>query len=263
MFWFMPWELAALVKACGTDLVDPAFWFAPDGYCESLALCIIDSIFATGQHYHFVVKLIGDFREHRRVEGGNADIEGVRELLASFDQLGGPLQWAAHFAARQGRISTRDDTPLRAETAKRVAHGFAARGVWTIRDLRQRAADGSLGEVEQLWRSIPGQRSGATWSYFLMLASVHPYHHGNGGSVAASIGPDGYGGRASVGINPDRMIIRYVARALGLRQERLDPNKAAALVATAAWWRGWAVNHLNHVIWRFESSRTTYSYRPG
>jgi hypothetical protein len=52
-------DLAALIKACAADLGDPNLWFTPDGYPDSLALCIIDSIYSTGARYSSVVNVVG------------------------------------------------------------------------------------------------------------------------------------------------------------------------------------------------------------
>ena len=41
-------DLVALLEACETDQGDPNLWFRPDGYPDSLALRIIDSIYSTG-----------------------------------------------------------------------------------------------------------------------------------------------------------------------------------------------------------------------
>jgi hypothetical protein len=254
-FYSLPWELVALLDACGNDAVsDPAFWFAADGYSESLALCAIDSIFATGQQYHFVVKLIGDFREYRRRHGGNARQEGTRELLATFDQLGGSHPWAVQFAG-QRQISAHEGTPQRAEAVRRIAQGFAELGVWTMDDLRQRATDGTLADVEQLWRSILGQRSGPTWKYFLMLASVPPADGGIG-SVTTSADSTSGSSAARVVIDSDCLINQYVSRVLGRREASLEHDKVAVLMAIAAWWRAWELDHLYRVMWRFESNRT-------
>src|SRR5215475_13009414 len=48
----------ALCDACPPDLGNPDLWFEPDGYPDSLALCIIDSIYSTGAHYSSVVNVV-------------------------------------------------------------------------------------------------------------------------------------------------------------------------------------------------------------
>lgn len=66
-------NVAALTAACEADLGDPALWFAPDGYPDSLALCIVDSIYSTGAHYSSVEKIIRKYRDYRTSQGGDAD----------------------------------------------------------------------------------------------------------------------------------------------------------------------------------------------
>jgi len=42
---------------------------APDGYPDSLALCIIDSIYSTGARYSSVVNVVGRYRDYRTGQG--------------------------------------------------------------------------------------------------------------------------------------------------------------------------------------------------
>ncbi len=58
-------DLAALIKACDIDLGEPNLWFTPDGYPDSLVLCIVDSIYSTGARYSSVVNVVERYREYR------------------------------------------------------------------------------------------------------------------------------------------------------------------------------------------------------
>ena len=57
------------------------------------------------------------------------------------------------------------------------------------------------------------------------------------------------------GVKADRMVIRYVARAIGVRTETVSSDRAAHLVSRLAEAKGWNTIHLDHAIWRFESGR--------
>jgi hypothetical protein len=87
-------DLAALTKACDADLGDPNLWFTPDGYPDSLSLCIIDSIYSTGARYSSVVNIVGRYREYRTNQGGDPDNDGTDELAVTINELGGPDPWA-------------------------------------------------------------------------------------------------------------------------------------------------------------------------
>jgi hypothetical protein len=104
-------------------------------------------------------------------------------------------------------------------------------GVRTTRNLRTAATKpGILKDVERAWRATPGQRSGITWDCALMLAQIP-------------------------GVKADRVVIRYVARAIGVPPEKLSPQRAAQLVTRVAEVKDWKTIHLDHAIWRFESGR--------
>jgi hypothetical protein len=63
-------ELAAeadrLTDICRTTFGDETKWIAADGYPESLALCVIDSIFSTGSHYTSVINVVAEYCKYRR-----------------------------------------------------------------------------------------------------------------------------------------------------------------------------------------------------
>ena len=66
---------------------------------------------------------------------------------------------------------------------------------------------------------------------------------------------------AVVGVKPDRMIIRYVAAALGIAERALAPKKAAALVRGGRPREGMGRFTLDHTIWRYQSDRPHTSRR--
>src|ERR1700694_1929444 len=81
-----------------------------------------------------------------------------------------------------------------------------AQGVNTAEDLRSAANDPArLERIRTAWQKVPGQGSGITWHYAQMLAGVP-------------------------GVKPDRMIIRFVAKALGLPPRRVKPQFALEAV---------------------------------
>lgn len=221
--------LDLLGQACASDLGDPDLWFAPDGYPDSLALCIIDSIYSTGAHYSSVVNVVRRYKDDRRAQGGDANNDGVDELLANIATHGGPDKWASAIGNRRP-TSTAPGAPLKADAIHQLATKLAGAGASTSATFRAAVGNGRLDELKHLWRSTPGQRTGITWEYALMLAGIP-------------------------GVKADRMIVRYVARVLGRRESEVSPMEAAGLVRRLAQKNSWDVIRTDHAIWRFESGR--------
>ncbi|MUL63188.1 heme peroxidase [Mycobacterium sp. CBMA 234] len=221
-------QLDQLRAACERDLGDPADWPAkfgyPNAYPDSLALCIIDAIYVTGARHLTVEKIVERYRAYRAGQGADADTDGAPELVANVEELGGPHQWAAQIGNRRP-TSTTKDAPLRSLALMEAAQGLVALGIRTAEDLRVVAADAELAdEAKQVWRSVPGQRSGFTWRYLVMLAELP---------------------------GADRTVAGYVGRELGADYS----ERATALLAAVAEAAGWDANALRQAIWRFEARR--------
>jgi hypothetical protein len=172
-----------LAAACDRDLGDPDLWVEPDGYPESLALCIIDSIYSTGAHYTSVRNVIDRYRAYRSDQGGEPNTDGVEQLLKTIEDLGGPDPWAASIGNRRP-TSTAANAPLKAEAIHQVATTLGRLGIKSADDLRVAARDEALIAAKAAWIKVPGQRSGITWEYALMLARIP-------GVKAAGAGSDG------------------------------------------------------------------------
>jgi hypothetical protein len=66
-------------------------WTTPDGYPNSLALCILDSIWSLGANYdHNVVPVLNRYREMAARAGRIADTDAPGDLARTIDELGGP-----------------------------------------------------------------------------------------------------------------------------------------------------------------------------
>ncbi|OBJ38861.1 heme peroxidase [Mycolicibacterium mucogenicum] len=216
-------DIERLRAACERDLGDPAGWPTPVGYPDSLALCIIDAIYAPGARHLTVDSIVERYRSYRAGQGGDADTDGAPELLANVEALGGPEQWAAQIGNRRP-TSTRKDAPLRSVALTETAQAFVALGIRTTEDLRVIAGDPELArEAKRAWCAVPGQRSGFTWRFLLMLAELP---------------------------GTDPTVAGYVAREVG--DDAADTAGLLAAVAAAA---GWHADALHQAIWRFEARR--------
>lgn len=212
-----------LRAACEHDLGDPAGWPEPVGYPKSLALCIIDAIYVTGARHLTVENVVERYRSHRAGRGGDADTDGAVELLASVDEFGGPERWASEIGNLRP-TSTAKNAPLRAVALVAAAKALVELGVETAADLRAVAEDAERrGPARAAWCGVPGQRSGFTWTYLVLLAQL----------------PE---------VRVDAAVAGYVAREAG----SADAAAALRAVADSA---GWDLAALHTALWRFESGR--------
>ncbi|MEX3645405.1 heme peroxidase [Mycolicibacterium porcinum] len=216
-------EIERLRAACERDLGDPAGWPESVGYPKSLALCIIDAIYVTGARHLTVENVVERYRSHRAGQGGDADTDGAIELLASVDEFGGPERWASEIGNLRP-TSTAKNAPLRAVALVAAATALVELGVETAADLRAVAEDAERrGPARAAWCGVPGQRSGFTWTYLVLLAQL----------------PE---------VRVDAAVAGYVAREAGSAD-------AAAALRAAADCAGWDLAALHTALWRFESGR--------
>lgn len=214
-------QLRALVERC--EQFRESTW--KGGYPDGLALCIVDSVQSTGVTYTSVGNVLDAYRSYRRERNGNPQTDGTRELLTTFDELDGSVGWAGKIG-NQNKTSTRAGAPLKAEAIRLAAHTLDAGSLTDTAKLRA-ATDSQLAAVKSEWLRIPGQRSGITWRYLLMLAGVP-------------------------GVKPDRMIIRFVADTLGLPRRRVTSEFAAEAVLAAAKQLNMSPTDLDHGIWSWQ-----------
>ncbi|MBY6682313.1 hypothetical protein HQ312_14745 [Rhodococcus sp. BP-316] len=222
-------DVEALVVACREQLGPQSGWFRPDGYRNSLALCIIDSIQSTGSHYTSVRNVVNRYRELR---GGAAATDGTADLLASFHQFGGTRAWAAAVGNLKP-ASTKQGASLKAAVMHDIAEKLHHAGIRTASQFREHGElrddnEDDRSTLKQLWTSAEAQRSGITFEYALILAGLP-------------------------GVKSDRMVMRYVASAT--RRGDLTPTSCAVLVRDAAGHLGVDAAVLDHTIWRTASGR--------
>jgi hypothetical protein len=218
-------DVALLVGACRDRLGDPASWREPDGYPDSLAMCVLDSIWSVGINYdRHVVPVLKRYVEARGVEGLSACRDGADDLAQVL-----AVTTADDFATLVGsrhRTSTRNGI-LKAEAVQRAVQVLFDAGLVSAADARA-ADEAALDRARAEWLRIPGQRSGITWRYMLMLAGLED-------------------------VKPDRMIVRFVSRALD-RPRPVGVEEARVLVVAAAEELGVSQRTLDHTIWNYQRS---------
>ncbi len=195
------------------------------GYPDSLALCALDSVFSLTAHYSSTRRVVERYRTARVAAGADPELDGLGDLVAAIDAAGGAS------AAATGIFDNRQHAPgakrLKAEALYGAAVRLADAGIVTSIDLREAAADPiRLAVVERAWRAERGLGH-ASWRYLLMLAGVP-------------------------GVKIDRMISRYVTRALGGNIPKAQIEK---VFAEASETLGVEIHELDHAIWRMESGR--------
>lgn len=220
--------ITKVVAACEQRLNPPAEWKPFPGYPRSLALSVIDAIWSINARYSVTKGVIQRYRNQRRWEG-NAEEDGLPELLALYDNLGGVDAFIDAVGTRN-RVSTQPNAVRKGDAVLQAARALHDLGVDTADQFRD--ADGTpLSEqLRSAWRAIPGQGSGISWRYLRMLLGL----------------PD---------VKPDRMVLRFVASALGVDEASVRPDYAAGLVEAAASRFGVDQRALDHEIWEYQSGK--------
>lgn len=218
-------EINTLVKYCESRLGDPTLWKTPDGYPNSLALCIIDSIYSTGSHYSSVVNVI---ERYKNIPGG--ECHGAKDLAGSIQKAGGARGWATSIAKNLKPAHTRPDAPLKADIIEQAVALMAELGIDTVPDLVSAVGESLTDNcVYRGWKRLPSQSSGVTYNYLLILAGMQS-------------------------VKPDRMVLRFLADALGEVAD-LEGTRAVALLTETAKAMDVEPRALDHIVWRAASGR--------
>jgi hypothetical protein len=208
---------------------------SPEYYYASLPLCVIDAVFSIGVTYTATRNTVIRFCERqywtRTLEPATPRKRGehtIGEFLELFEGLG-PDQMADDLFGNRQRTSARSGI-LKAEAVQRFAEVLKEVGIVDFADL----TDDRLAAAEILVREIPGQKSGISFDYFQMLA-----------------GDDDL-------IKPDRMVQRYIGKALGVKPEQVTPDRARELLSSAMTilaGKGaiWSARQLDYTIWKTQS----------
>lgn len=217
-------EIDTLVNYCNETLGDKDLWSTPEGYPQSLALCIIDSLYSTGSHYTSVVNVVNKYKEVR----GNND--GAQDLLDSIQGSGGPRSWAENVVDNVKPAHTKRNALLKAEVIEQAAQLMVELKIDTVKDLTEAVeAFPQDNPVRTGWKKLPSQSSGVTYNYLLILAGMPS-------------------------VKPDRMVLRFLADALG-EDADLSTNRAVDLITQTAEALDVNPRVLDHIVWRAASGR--------
>lgn len=201
---------------------------------HSLPLCVIDSVFSMGVRYTNAKKAVRSWCASNDPEwpihnANSRPAYTISDFLRSVGALQGIDLSKRFFGGNRQRTSSRSGI-LKADAVVAFAGALQDCGVENFDDLSDanRTADARASV-----RAIPGQRSGISFNYFLMLA-------GHEDKVKA-----------------DRMICRFVADAAGLPKITPDDAMRAVLGACGVLAKEYASltpRSLDRMIWGYQSS---------
>lgn len=225
-------RLVAYIRRVLTDLNSPPS-DAAYGYA-SVPLCAIDAVFSIGVRYESTERTVTDFCSRYRWQRdgrGRTPERTISDLLQILEPYENRWEQMADsvFRNRQ-RTSTRSGI-LKAEATYRFAETLQQFGVETFTDV---LTSGLRNDLRQAIKAIPGQGSGLSYAYFLVLAGNQD------------------------GVKADRMVTRFVANALGVRH--VAPELAEELVRKASGilrpdYPTLVPSSLDNKIWKFQRSQ--------
>lgn len=213
-------------------------------FYNSVPLAVIDAVYSLGIRYATTKKVVASFCERAGIvrlrEYGSAPIDTKDQFaISDFIQLVkliGLDTITSDFFRSKNRTSTTNGI-LKSEAVLNFCKILQLHGIEYLQDLQKLFSNGemqaNLIALERALRSVKGQKSGISTSYFFMLCG------------------DGYS------IKPDRMVLRFlkestsqnvfVHEAKGVLSQVLEILKKTYPVLT--------LRELDHAIWKYESAR--------
>ena len=174
---------------------------------SSLVLCIIDSVYSIGVRYESTERAVSNFCDWCRWDERPPGSEYcIRHFLMDVESFEGRWEALAVEVFRNRQRTSSRSGILKAEAVYRFAKALNQCEIDSIDDISDVAQMRSSKTAVEL---IPGQGSGISFKYFLMLA-------GNENLV-----------------KPDRMLLRFIKNALGA-QRFVSEEGAQELITLAA-----------------------------
>lgn len=195
---------------------------------NSLALAVIDAIWSVGTRYAITTGVISRYTSYRQRMGGDATHDGLTDLLGLYDRLGGIDGFIDEVGTRN-RVSTQPGATLKGAAVHQAATALLGLGIDTAAQFLAAEATDLEDQARVAWTAVPGQSSGTSWRYLRMLLGL----------------PD---------VKPDRMLIRFIASALGVDERTLGREHVVQLVRTAAERLGADQRALDHAIWTYQTT---------
>ena len=211
-------DVDAVEKLVRDRLGEPSLWVEPDGYPDSLALCAIDSIYSLQSHYTATVHVLDRYRAYRREQGSDPYKDGVLELLAAIQEVGGPT--AAADSLFRNHANAPGTKRLKSVALAEAMGRLAGIGVQTTAHLRS----GDTSEARRAW-CVRGFGP-VSWDYLLMLSGAQ-------------------------GVKADSRVRQFVTTAVG-ESSLVSKDRAERAVKAAAGRLGSTQRVLDHAIWQYQ-----------
>jgi hypothetical protein len=214
---------------------------SPEYNYASLPLCVIDSVFSIGVTYASTKRTVRSWCDSQEpawpvYKSGDSPRHSIGDFLERMEGKQPAFLANGIFNNRQ-RTSTKSGI-LKAEAVVRFASALKRAGINDFQDL---ADPGKTRRAEADIMKIPGQGSGISFKYFLMLG-----------------GADNF-------VKADRMICRFVSDAV---ERKVQPAEAEVLVIGACETLRQEGAHitpkmLDHGIWNYQRQGKTDMPKPG
>ena len=202
-------------------------------YYDSLPQCIIDAVFSIGVKYvttrNTVIKYCEKYNVTRIADpldtpSDSHTVGNLIENMVRYSDYGAEAVFKNH-----QRTSSKNGI-LKAEAVYKFAKVLSDNGIQTISDIRS-ASPQTISNIETEIKKIKGQKSGISFSYFLMLS-----------------GDDNH-------MKIDRWLLRFVGEALGINRFRDIAQAYADLVAVSGELKqiypALTPRLLDHTIWSY------------
>lgn len=218
-----------LISACLHHLGDPACWIGAQDHSGSLALCLIEAVQASGSDFVPTAGLVARYQAFRNATAmppAPLARDGLAELLATFDLVGGPAIWIGKVGHYRRRYTGSID--VRAAEIMHLAHALHACRIDSSTDLL-RASSSSHGPepLAAIWLAELGAPGQQALAHCLALASPAPDSLARAREAfraSCAPGTDGlsFGAMtgevaAELGVAPDRLdhaLVRWHARSV-------------------------------------------------
>lgn len=160
---------------CISELPLSAASLSDEYYYDSLVFCIIDAIFSIGANYASTKNTVIKYCNHfglRRIQvpkgspSNNDNAYKISHFLRDTDSLAD--FGASSLYENKQRTSSRGGI-LKAEAVFRAAKIFQEYHIETLLEFRSASAK-TICEIKEAFLTIPGQKSGISFDYLLMLS---------------------------------------------------------------------------------------------
>ena len=203
-------------------------------FYDSISLCVIDSVYSISIKYDFVLKVIKNYCDYYKIQTHRNKKDDVFDKPSNQDNLknlvdrienSSPEKFAEEIFKSRHRTSTSSGI-LKSEAVLKFAKCLIKNGINTFDDVSKLENNA---DVENEIKQIPGQTSGISYKYFLMLAGNEDF------------------------VKPDRMITRYlenITEKILTEDEKIQiiRNASAELIDNY----GVTPRGLDHEIWKFQ-----------